>query len=37
MISLEVLTKIIVYCGIVVLACEILPAMFEIDGWGVKS
>jgi len=37
MISLQVLTKVIVYCGIAVLACEILPVMFEIVGWGVKS
>jgi len=37
MVSLQVLTKVIVYCGIAVLACEILPVMFEIVGWGVKS
>jgi len=37
MISLEVLTKVIVYCGIALLACEILPVIFEIVGWGVKS
>ncbi|KAH0581654.1 hypothetical protein H2248_011351 [Termitomyces sp. 'cryptogamus'] len=33
----EVLTKVVVYAGIAVLACEVLPAMFEILGWGVCS
>jgi hypothetical protein len=32
-----VLTKVIVYAGIAVLATEILPLMFELVGWGVKS
>lgn len=32
-----VLTKVIVYSGIAVLACEVLPVMFEVLGWGVKS
>ncbi|KAG6887473.1 hypothetical protein C0992_012125 [Termitomyces sp. T32_za158] len=33
----EVLTKVVVYAGIAVLACEALPAMFEVLGWGVCS
>ncbi|KAF8869396.1 PAP2 superfamily-domain-containing protein [Infundibulicybe gibba] len=33
----DVLTKVIVYAGIAVLACEVLPLMFEIVGWGVRS
>ncbi|KAG6871786.1 hypothetical protein C0995_016626 [Termitomyces sp. Mi166 len=33
----EVLTKVVVYAGIAVLACEVLPAMFEVLGWGVCS
>lgn len=32
-----VVTKVIVYCGIAVLACEWLPVMFEVLGWGVRS
>lgn len=32
-----VLTKVIVYSGIAVLACEVMPVMFEVLGWGVKS
>ncbi|KAG6907686.1 hypothetical protein DXG01_007789 [Tephrocybe rancida] len=31
----DVLTKVVVYAGIAVLACEALPAMFEMLGWGV--
>ncbi|KAG6877124.1 hypothetical protein C0993_010127 [Termitomyces sp. T159_Od127] len=34
---LSVLTKVVVYAGIAVLACEVLPAMFEVFGWGVCS
>ncbi|KAF5380023.1 hypothetical protein D9615_006192 [Tricholomella constricta] len=30
----DVLTKVVVYAGIAVLACEVLPAMFEALGWG---
>lgn len=37
MISLLVLTKVIVYAGIAVLAAEVAPVMFEILGLGVKS
>ncbi|RDB18722.1 Dihydrosphingosine 1-phosphate phosphatase YSR3 [Hypsizygus marmoreus] len=33
----DVLTKVVVYAGIAVLACELLPAMFEVLGWGVRS
>ncbi|KAF8056632.1 sphingosine-1-phosphate phosphatase [Lyophyllum atratum] len=33
----DVLTKVVVYAGIAVLACEVLPAMFEVLGWGVRS
>jgi hypothetical protein len=33
----DVLTKVIVYAGIAVLATEILPLAFDILGWGVKS
>ncbi|KAF5369021.1 hypothetical protein D9758_002980 [Tetrapyrgos nigripes] len=33
----DVLTKVIVYAGIAVLACEGIPMMFELIGWGVKS
>lgn len=30
-----VLTKVFVYCGIGMLACGIIPVMFEVLGWGV--
>ncbi|TFK39306.1 hypothetical protein BDQ12DRAFT_682538 [Crucibulum laeve] len=33
----DVLTKVIVYAGIAVLAAEALPVLFEVIGWGVKS
>ncbi|THV04795.1 hypothetical protein K435DRAFT_746622 [Dendrothele bispora CBS 962.96] len=33
----DVLTKVIVYAGIAILACEVIPMMFELLGWGVKS
>ena len=36
-ISLLVLTKVIVYAGIAVLAAEALPLTFDLLGWGVKS
>lgn len=32
-----VLTKVIVYVGIAVLACEMLPLAFDLLGWGVNS
>ncbi|KAG6850309.1 hypothetical protein H0H93_015251 [Arthromyces matolae] len=33
----EVLTKVVVYAGIAILAAEVLPATFEVLGWGVHS
>ncbi|KAF9474578.1 hypothetical protein BDN70DRAFT_815445 [Pholiota conissans] len=33
----DVLTKVIVYAGIAVLATEALPLAFDVLGWGVKS
>jgi hypothetical protein len=33
----DVLTKVIVYFGIALLACTGLPILFEVVGWGVKS
>jgi len=33
----DVLTKVIVYFGIALLACTWLPVLFEVLGWGVKS
>ncbi|KDR76501.1 hypothetical protein GALMADRAFT_120678 [Galerina marginata CBS 339.88] len=33
----DVLTKVIVYAGIAVLATEALPLAFDMLGWGVKS
>ncbi|KAJ7216737.1 PAP2 superfamily-domain-containing protein [Mycena haematopus] len=33
----DVLTKVIVYLGIAVLACEVMPVLFEKIGWGVRS
>ncbi|KAJ7150857.1 sphingosine-1-phosphate phosphatase [Mycena crocata] len=33
----DVLTKLIVYAGIAVLACEALPVLFERFGWGIRS
>ncbi|PPQ67328.1 hypothetical protein CVT26_007249 [Gymnopilus dilepis] len=33
----DVLTKVIVYAGIAVLAAEALPLIFDLLGWGVKS
>ena len=32
-----VLTKVIVYAGIAILASEVLPLVFDLVGWGVKS
>ncbi|KZT07942.1 uncharacterized protein LAESUDRAFT_677144 [Laetiporus sulphureus 93-53] len=32
----DVLTKVIVYCGIGMLACGFIPVMFEVLGWGVR-
>ncbi|KAK7046938.1 sphingosine-1-phosphate phosphatase [Favolaschia claudopus] len=31
-----VLTKVFVYAGIGLLACEVMPVLFEIFGWGVR-
>ncbi|KAJ7096101.1 PAP2 superfamily-domain-containing protein [Mycena epipterygia] len=33
----DVLTKLIVYAGIAVIACEGMPVLFERFGWGVRS
>ncbi|EJT99372.1 acid phosphatase/Vanadium-dependent haloperoxidase [Dacryopinax primogenitus] len=33
----SVITKVVVYAGIGWISSEMLPAMFEIFGWGVKS
>ncbi|KAJ6572224.1 hypothetical protein B0H19DRAFT_1133011 [Mycena capillaripes] len=33
----DVLTKLIVYAGIAVIACEVMPVLFEKFGWGVRS
>ncbi|KAL1738138.1 hypothetical protein HDZ31DRAFT_51449, partial [Schizophyllum fasciatum] len=33
----DVLTKFAVYAGIAILACEVIPQLFEILGWGVRS
>ncbi|KAJ6599982.1 sphingosine-1-phosphate phosphatase [Mycena vulgaris] len=33
----DVLTKLIVYAGIAVIACEVMPVLFELVGWGVRS
>jgi len=33
----DVLTKVVVYCGIALLASTGLPVFFEVVGWGVKS
>ena len=33
----SVLTKVIVYAGIAVLATEVLPIMFDLLGWGTRS
>lgn len=32
-----VLTKVIVYAGISVIATEIMPFVFDLLGWGVRS
>ncbi|KAJ7199136.1 sphingosine-1-phosphate phosphatase [Mycena pura] len=32
----DVLTKLIVYAGIAVIACEGMPVLFETVGWGVR-
>ncbi|KAH9932312.1 uncharacterized protein B0H18DRAFT_987534 [Fomitopsis serialis] len=32
----DVLTKVIVYCGIGMLACGFIPVMFEALGWGLR-
>lgn len=31
-----VLTKVVVYSGIGMLACGIIPVMFEVLGWGLR-
>ncbi|KAL4258395.1 Phosphatidic acid phosphatase type 2/haloperoxidase domain-containing protein [Pleurotus pulmonarius] len=33
----DVITKMIVYAGIAVITSEVMPVMFELVGWGVKS
>ncbi|KAJ7655329.1 PAP2 superfamily-domain-containing protein [Mycena rosella] len=33
----DVLTKLIVYAGIAVIALEVMPVLFERFGWGVRS
>ncbi|KAI0917490.1 hypothetical protein AcV5_007972 [Taiwanofungus camphoratus] len=33
----DVLTKVFVYCGIGILACGVIPIMFELLGWGVRA
>lgn len=33
----DVLTKVFVYCGIAILATGVIPIMFEVLGWGVRS
>jgi hypothetical protein len=33
----DVLTKVIVYVGIAVLAMEFIPVLFNLIGWGVHS
>ncbi|PIL27863.1 hypothetical protein GSI_11019 [Ganoderma sinense ZZ0214-1] len=33
----DVLTKVFVYCGIGIMAAGVIPVMFEILGWGVKT
>ncbi|EPQ53728.1 hypothetical protein GLOTRDRAFT_63378 [Gloeophyllum trabeum ATCC 11539] len=33
----DVLTKVIVYSGIAILATEVVPILFEILGWGTRS
>ncbi|KZO92042.1 acid phosphatase/Vanadium-dependent haloperoxidase [Calocera viscosa TUFC12733] len=33
----SVITKVVVYAGIGWIACEILPVMFEVFGWGVTN
>lgn len=32
-----VLTKFFVYAGIAIIACEMMPVMFNVLGWGVRS
>ena len=34
--SVAVITKVIVYAGIAILAGDILPWMFKVLGWGVS-
>lgn len=31
----DVLTKVFVYCGIAILACGVMPVLFEVIGWGL--
>ncbi|KAJ7863734.1 sphingosine-1-phosphate phosphatase [Mycena olivaceomarginata] len=33
----DVLTKLVVYAGIGLIACEVMPVLFETFGWGVRS
>jgi len=33
----DVLTKFFVYFGIALVACEVMPVMFNVLGWGVRS
>ncbi|TFK89254.1 hypothetical protein K466DRAFT_584798 [Polyporus arcularius HHB13444] len=33
----DVLTKVFVYCGIGIMAVGVIPVMFEVLGWGVKT
>lgn len=33
----DVLTKVIVYAGIAVIACELMPLLFQRIGWGLRS
>jgi len=33
----DVLTKVVVYAGIALLACEAIPVMFTVLGWGVRA
>ncbi|KAM5541821.1 hypothetical protein V8D89_004550 [Ganoderma adspersum] len=33
----DVLTKVFVYCGIGIMSAGVIPVMFEILGWGVKT
>ncbi|TFK49275.1 hypothetical protein OE88DRAFT_1662718 [Heliocybe sulcata] len=35
--DVDVLTKVIVYSGIAILAAEVVPILFEVLGWGVRA